>query len=138
MPWPLNRTKFGSDRTPIMIGLSYVDEESTVPIAVNPTTGYLLAETISGGISLPSTLVNGQQTVTTSAVALPSNALTQGVILESLSTNTVSIFIGGSGVTTTSGTELQPGASTSVAVSNLDVIYVICASGSPVITWIGS
>lgn len=88
--------------------------------------------------TLPSALVNGRQTVTTSAVALPSGALTQGVILESLSTNTASIFIGGVGVTTSTGIELQPGGMVGVAVSNVNSIYVICASTSPVITYLGS
>lgn len=92
----------------------------------------------SSGSILPSTLVNNQQTVTGTATALPSGALTVGVIFEALSTNTVSIFVGGSGVTTSTGIELQPGGALSAAVSNTNLLYVICASGSPVITWLGS
>lgn len=91
-----------------------------------------------GGTALPTGPTNGQQTVTTSAVALPTVTLTQGVILTARSTNTVSIFIGVSGVTTSTGVELQPGASISAAVSNLNALYVICASSSPVISWLGS
>ncbi len=95
--------------------------------------------------SLPTTPVNGQKTVTTSAVALPSAALTQGIVIENLSTNTgadaVSVFIGKATVTTsgsTGGYELQVGASIGYAGSNLNTLYVICASGSPVISWLGS
>ncbi len=137
MAWPKNRTEFGPNRTPILAGLSIVNEQDIIPVAVDPSTGAIITEVDTGG-TLPSTLVNGQQTVTTTAAALPSKTLSQGVILESLSTNTVSIFIGDSSVTTSTGVELQVGAALSAAVSNLDVIYVICASSSPVITWLGS
>ncbi len=137
MAWPKNRTEFGPNRTPILTGLSIVNEEDIIPVAVDPITGAIIVEVDTGG-TLPSTLVSGQQTVTTTAAALPNKTLSQGVILESLSTNTVSIFVGDSSVTTSTGVELQVGAALSAAVSNLDVIYVICASGSPVITWLGS
>jgi hypothetical protein len=121
-----------------LVAASTADGVTPVVLEADPTTHALVIEATFAAIALPSTIRNNQQTVTTSAVALPSGALTQGVILEALSTNTISIFVGGVGVTTSTGTELQPGASTSVAVNNTNVIFVICATGSPVITWIGS
>ena len=102
------------------------------------TNGALDVDVTINSPPLPSTIVYGQQTVTNVATALPNSALTQGVILESLSTNTVSIFIGDASVTASTGVELQVGAALSAAVSNLDVLYVICASSSPVISWLGS
>lgn len=138
MPWPINTQPFGKNRQPVITGLSSVNGRDVVPIAVDPATGAVITEVELTAASLPAAMVNGQQTVTTSAVALPSNVLEVGVILEALSTNTVSIFIGGPGVTTATGTELQPGASTSAAIANMSGLYVICASGSPVITWLGS
>lgn len=93
---------------------------------------------ISGGSSLPAAVVAGQQTVTNTASALPSGPLTQGVIFESLSSNTVAIYVGPSGVTTTTGVELQPGAALSAAVNDLSKLFVVCASSAPVITWLGS
>jgi hypothetical protein len=88
--------------------------------------------------ALPSTAVNNQQIVTTSAVALPSGVITQGFVLQALSTNSVSVFAGGVGVTTATGIELPPGSAVSVLINNTNKIYVICASGSPVVTWLGS
>lgn len=46
MPWPSNRTEFGPNRTPVLIGLSSADDESIIPVAVDPTDGAIL---ISGG-----------------------------------------------------------------------------------------
>jgi hypothetical protein len=112
------------------------DGKTPIPVSVDPATGAIIQE--GGSASLPSTIVYGQQTVTNTATALPNKVLTQGVILESLSTNTVSIFIGDASVTVGTGVELQIGAALSAAISNLDVLYVICASSSPVITWLGS
>lgn len=107
------------------------------PEYLKSTNGFLIS-IVSVGPTLPTALVNNQQTVTTSAVALPAGALTEGVILESLSTNTASIFVGGVGVTTSTGIELLPGGMLGVAISDTGTIYVICASASPVITWLGS
>lgn len=132
------RIPFDDNRRTFLTALSYLDGQTAVPLYGDPSTHELLVETTVSTGALPGTLRNGQQTVTTSAVALPAGALTQGVILESLSTNTVSIFIGNSSVTTSNGTELTPGSSVSVAVNNINLIYVICASSSPIITWIGS
>lgn len=118
----------------------------SIPIDVSVVDGSGNQVTSFGsGSSLPSTVVNGQQTVTGTATALPSQALTNGVLIENLSTNSggnaVSVFIGSSSVTATGSTggyELQVGATTSAAVANTNGLYVICASGSPIITWIGS
>lgn len=88
--------------------------------------------------ALPGTVIAGQKAVTSTVSSLASNALTQGVIIEALSTNTVSVFVGTSSVTATTGIELLPGASTSVAVSNTNLIGVITASGSATVTFIGS
>lgn len=86
----------------------------------------------------PTTPVNGQATVGTSAAALASNSLTNGVIVQALSTNTVSIFVGVSGVTTSTGFELQPGQATSVAVTNTSSIFAISGSAAQGLCFIGS
>lgn len=91
-----------------------------------------------GGVVLPAAPLTGQVTVGTSAVQLPSNALTEGVIVRALSTNSVSIYIGPSGVTTSTGHELLPGESTSVAVSNTNAIYAISGTASQGLCFVGS
>lgn len=136
--WSNEPQPFGANHAPLLTGVSNSDGKTPIPVAVDPATGRLLTNSTGGSNALPTALVNNQQTVTGSAVALPSGALTQGVILESLSTNTVSVFVGGTGVTTSTGYELQVGASVGIAVSDTSKIFVICASTSPVVTWIGS
>lgn len=102
------------------------------------STNHVLDTTGGGGGSLPSTFSNNQVSVGTSQAQLPSNALTVGVIVQALSTNTASIFIGTTGVTTSTGFELQPGQATSVAVSNTNVIYAISGSASQGLCFVGS
>lgn len=42
--WPINHNEFGNNHTPVMIGVSSVDGETIVPVAVNPLTGALISE----------------------------------------------------------------------------------------------
>lgn len=133
--WTNEPQPFGANRAPLLAGWAS-DNSGPVPVAVDKTTGAIL--TSASSAILPTTLRNSQQTVTTSAVALSAGALSEGVVLESLSTNTVSIFVGGTGVTTSTGYELTPGSSIGVSISNTNKIFVICASSSPVVTWLGS
>ncbi len=126
-------------RTPNNESILFAQDTGTgLAVPVLSTAGELLVDATLSAPSLPSAAVNGQQTATTSAVALPSGVLTQGVVLEALSTNTVSIFVGTTGVTTGTGYELQPGAAVGIAVGNTNEIYIRCASSTPVVTWIGS
>lgn len=60
----------------------------------------------------------------------PANLATQGVMLQSLSTNTVSVYIGNSGVTTSTGTELQPGEEIVLPVADPATVYCISGSAS--------
>ncbi len=135
--WTIEEQPFGVNHAPLLTGLAY-DNSGPVPVAVDPATGALLTTATINPVVLPTVLVSGQQTVTGSAAALTSGALSEGVVLEALSSNTVSIFVGKSGVTTSTGYELQPGASIGIAVSNMDKIFVVCGSTSPVVTWVGS
>lgn len=91
--------------------------------------------------SVATALVNGQLTATSTSAALPTNSLTQGVTIEALSTNTVSVFVGNSSVTassTTGGIELPAGAAVTILVNNTNLVYVITASSTGTITFVGS
>lgn len=119
----------------VIAGLSTVTNK---PEYLKSTNGFLdVAVTVSPA-ELPGVVVSGQQTVTGTAQPLPATALTQGVILTAISTNLVSIFVGGPGVTPTTGDELTPGSKDGVAVNDTSDIFIVCVSGSPVVSWIGS
>ena len=109
--------------------------------------GVVTVQGVSGGTvlpvnvtsqTLPSTPLVGQTTSTGTAVAIGSGALTQGVIIQALATNAGNVYIGASGVTTSTGFQLQPGQATSTAVSNLSGVYVIAATSGDGVCYIGS
>lgn len=138
MAWPAGYQPIGPNRQPLLNGLSVLDGKTEIPVAVDPATGALIVEISSGGATLPATVVAGQKAVTGTAAALPSGALVNGVIVTGLSTNTISVFIGPAGVTTSTGAEIQSGAALSAAVSNLDGLYVVASTTGATVTWLGS
>lgn len=94
-----------------------------------------------GGGSGTNTNIYGNQTTSnTTAVQLSatSHALSNGLIIQALSTNVASVFIGASAVTTSTGFELQPGQATSIAVSNQNLPYVIGSNSTDGVCWIGN
>jgi hypothetical protein len=97
-------------------------------------------QAVSGtvGLSVPTSILAGQQAVTATAAALPSNALTKGLCVEALSTNSISIFVGPSGVTTSTGIELPPKASYCPALSNSNELYVVASTTGASVTWSGN
>lgn len=72
--------------------------------------------------------VVGQYKVTATATAIGSGALVNGVVVKAKSTNAGTVWVGGSGVTTTddgtgNGFALAAGDAVSFSVSNLSAIY---------------
>ena len=65
-----------------------------------------------------------QQAATTGAVALTSNVCTM-MIIKCDDASTVPIYIGGSGVTTSTGFQLQPGQGISINVLNTNDVYIV-------------
>ncbi len=61
----------------------------------------------------------------TTATQFSAQAATQGVSVQALSTNTASVWIGGSDVTTSKGWELAPGSNVFISVANLNLLYHI-------------
>jgi len=102
------------------------------------STDHALDVNVTIASGLPSTFKAGQTSVGVAAAPISSNTLSVGVIIQALSTNTASIFIGPSGVTTSTGFELQPGQATSIAITNTNVIYAISGSASQGLCYIGS
>lgn len=79
----------------------------------------------------------GQTTSNTTAVQLSavSTPATNGILVQALSTNTASVFIGGSGVATSSGFELQAGQAVPFTVDNITDLYVIGSNGTDKVCW---
>ena len=78
----------------------------------------------------------GTKTVPTgTAEVLASSQAIRSVTIKALSTNTVAVYIGGSGITV-SGFELLAGESVSLDVNNLNLVYCISGSASQIIRYI--
>lgn len=82
--------------------------------------------------NLPSTIYSGQVTLVATAVNLGNQALSSGLTITALSDNTNSLFVGPSAVTSSTGLELKPGASLSLSIANLNLVYVIGTAGEKV------
>jgi len=89
------------------------------------TNGVVVNSTVN-----PATIYSAQQTVTTSAIALVSQALSNGLVITADLTNSAAIYVGPSGVTTSTGYKLQPGASISYGVTNANAIYIVSAAST--------
>jgi hypothetical protein len=126
-----------ANHVPFLVAASTADGITPVVLEADPSSHQLQVSS-SGGGSLPTSIVYGQQAVTATAAALPSGALTQGVIITGLNTNSISVFIGDASVTTSNGVELQPGAALSAAISNTNKLYVVASTTGATVTWLGS
>ena len=89
-----------------------------------------------GYLSSPSGFTAGQQAITASAAALPSASLTTGVVFTNGSSAIV--YIGGSGVTSSTGYALAVGASVGLVVAQLSSVYIIGTASSGNLSYIGS
>ena len=84
-------------------------------------------------------MFSGQQDVTASSVALPTNSVTNSVVVKAMASNVINIFVGPSGVATTTGYELQPGqASPPLSVGNANEIFLIASTTGAKICFIGT
>jgi hypothetical protein len=76
----------------------------------------------------------GQQAVTGTAAALPSNAA-RSVCVQALQANSINVYVGTTGVTIGSGLELQPGQSTCQPVNNSSLIFVVGSTTGASVAW---
>ena len=85
----------------------------------------------AGGSSLPAlggALYSGQITASATGQNLPSQTLSNGVIVTNLTSNP--LYIGGSGVTTSTGFQLAVNNSVNLAVNNSSLVNFVSASGT--------
>jgi hypothetical protein len=92
--------------------------------------------------ALPTTPLYGRAViaVANTAVAGPNKAMTNGAgfIVQALAANVDNVYVGDSSVTTGNGFELQPGQATSVALANMNELYVNGAGVGDGVCMIGS
>lgn len=85
----------------------------------------------------PSGFQTGTLTVGTSAVQGPDVNVATGhkAVLSCPATNTASVYMGGPGVTTSDGTEIEPGGGAAIAVDNLNKLYFISTASGQTVKW---
>lgn len=84
-----------------------------------------------------STLLSGQQAVTGSAVNLGSHAVKTFCLLADTA-NTIPVYAGPSGVTTSTGVKLNAGEAWCTSVNNTNLVYVIATTTGANISWGGT
>lgn len=94
--------------------------------------------TVNSVAANPSMIVAGQQTAGLSAVALPAQAIVNGVVLKAPASNAAAIYVGPSGVTSSTGFPLNPGESISYAVTNLSAIFLIGSNATDLLAYTGN
>jgi len=95
------------------------------------TTGTFV--TIAGG----TVALSGQQAVTASAVALATNVAKQ-VCVKALASNLINVFVGPSGITTSTGYLLAPGEGICPSLSNTNLLYVIASTTGASVSWLAT
>ena len=95
------------------------------------TASALNATVVSPGYG---TFVSGQQAVTASAVALATNTA-RAVCVVALNTNTIPVYLGATGETTSTGLPLLPGQSTCQPVNNTNLIFVVASTTGAGVAW---
>ena len=114
--------------------------------AGTPNARVLSVQGVTGGVALPvsatasnpSSIYSHRQTTTTSAVALPSQALVNGIVITANAANAGTVYVGPSGVTSSTGYPLAAGQSISYAVADLSSIYIIGTNTTDVVAFTGN
>jgi len=83
------------------------------------------------------TVFSNQAAVTATAAALATNAA-KSVCVKALVGNTLNVYLGVSGVTTSTGMELAPGDSVCLNISNSNLVYHIASSTGSSVSFIGT
>ena len=93
-----------------------------------------------GIVSSPQTAspITGQQTLSTTAAALPSNVLGNGLVITAPATNTATVYVGAAGVTTGTGYPLTAGQSISLSLSNSNGAFIIDTNSTDKVAFIGN
>lgn len=111
-------------------------------ITFGPNPSPLGVQSSSNSIStlsaLSTSFATGQLAVTAVAQALGSaTSYKNGVVLTNMSSSSTSVFVGPSGVTTTTGFELQVGSSIILPIQDISTIYAIASAVGSRVSYLG-
>jgi len=123
-----------------LLAKSNATDEVLALLTDSITQRLLVNSTITGDLSIAplTTIYNGSKTAPTgTAQAIASSQAIYSVTVKALSTNTVAIYVGTTGVTTANGFELLAGESVSLDIDNLADVFVISGSADQVVRYIG-
>lgn len=84
-----------------------------------------------------SSVVSGQQAVTATAVALPSEAA-KTVCVSAAIANSILVYVGPAGITTSTGFWLAAGQSTCQPLSNVNLLSVVASTTGATISWLAT
>ncbi len=93
---------------------------------------------LSVATPVPTTLNNVPATLSTSAAALPSQALVNGLTCYPSSANTGTNYWGGTGLTTSNGVPMLPGKPFAVATNNANVVYILGTNTTDTVRCVGN
>jgi hypothetical protein len=124
----VNIAEFGG--VAVALGQALMAASMPVVIASNQSA---IPVTVPGNAAV----ISGQQAVTGSAAALATNA-TKNVCLKAAIANTINVFIGPTGVTTSTGLEVAPGQFVCEPVSNSNLLFVIASTTGASVSWIAT
>jgi len=122
---------------PVLI-LAEDPNDGLIPVQVD-ANGYLQTDVLT--VSLPSTVYNGQKTVTTNGTAealASSQALSAGVLIKALADNTNDVYVGDSSVDSSNGFVLAAGEEVFIEIDNLASVYIDVDTNGEGVSYIGS
>lgn len=129
----MGRARHDANLVPTVTGVSSTDGETPIEIWVNPSTHALLLDSSAmyGGASMDT----NQVSITTSATLIVAARTTRrSVTVTNL--GTTAIYIGPSGVTTTTGSLLIGTAGAAISIPTTAAVYGIVSSGTQSVSYI--
>ena len=84
-----------------------------------------------------STIADGSNTdIDTSAIVLGPSAACKEVVIQASASNTGIVYVGATGVTTTTGIALNAGDAFSFNIDNIDNVYVIASANNQAVSYV--
>ena len=120
----------------IMAGSRDLDSDILLKYVDNGDGSYspqVVSSAAEGGGGVSATLYAGTLTTSTTPAALAASQAVSEVVVQNDPDNTIDVLIGNASAQTV---QLAPGDSITVPVDNLSKLYVVAASGAPVVNYL--